>query len=132
LKPGDWPGIRYLAGVSDAPILRSDGSVWQTAGYDQRTGVLFEPTGQFPIIREDAGIAEAKAALQALLEVVSDFRFENDDHRSAWLAGLLTPLARFAYDGPSPFFLIDANVPGAGKGLLTQTIGQTGMPVIFR
>jgi hypothetical protein len=39
------------------------------------------------------------------------------------LAALLTPLARFAFNGPSPLFLIDANVRGAGKGLLAQTIG---------
>jgi hypothetical protein len=62
--------------------------------------------------------------MNELMEVVCDFRFESDDHRSAWLAGLLTPLARFAFDGPTPLFLIDANVRGAGKGLLAQTIGQ--------
>ena len=33
-------------------------------------------------------------------------------------------MARFAFEGPSPLFLVDANVRGAGKGLLAQTIGR--------
>jgi hypothetical protein len=40
------------------------------------------------------------------------------------LAGLLTPLARFAFTGPSPLFLADANVRGSGKGLLLNCIAQ--------
>lgn len=119
-----WPCIRYLTGISDVPILRSDGTLWQTAGYDRKTGVLFEPTGPFPSIPDGIGLDDAHVALEALLEVVCDFRFENDDHRAAWLAGLLTPFARFAFDGPAPLFLIDANIRGAGKGLLAQTIGH--------
>jgi hypothetical protein len=119
----DWPGIRHLLGVSDAPVLRADGSVWQTPGYDGHTGVLYEPSGQFPPVPDAPTIDDARRALASLLEVTCDFSFENEDHRAAWLAGLLTPLARFAFSGPSPLFLIDANVRAAGKGLLAQTIG---------
>jgi hypothetical protein len=123
---GEWPGIRPLLGVSDAPILRADGSVWQTRGYDDRSGVLFEPPpgAQFPPVHPDCTIDDADAAMMRLLEVVCDFCFEAPEHRSAWLAALLTPLARFAFSGPSPLFLIDANIRGAGKGLLAQTIGR--------
>lgn len=122
---GEWPGIRPLKGVSDVPVLRSDGSLWQTPGYDEKTGVLYEPSADFPPVHDEVNLDDADAAVAELMEMVCDFRFESDDHRSAWLAGLLTPLARFAFDGPAPLFLIDANVRGAGKGLLAQTIGQT-------
>jgi len=64
---------------------------------------------------------DARRGRDALLEVVADFPFESPEHRSAWLASLLTPLARFAFEGPSPLFLIDANTSGAGKTLLVQT-----------
>ncbi|MCL2646145.1 MAG: hypothetical protein FWD61_03955, partial [Phycisphaerales bacterium] len=123
---GEWPGIRPLMGVSDAPILRSDGSVWQTPGYDPRTGVLYEPAVgmTFPPVHDEADLDDAIAAAERLLQVVCDFRFESKEHQAAWLAGLLTPLARFAFAGPTPMFLIDANVRGAGKGLLAQTIGR--------
>lgn len=119
---GDWPDIRHLMAVSDCPIIRADGTIWQTPGYDAITGVLYEPSEQFPTIPEELAADDAWAAVEALLEVVCDFRFENDEHRAAWLAALLTPLARFAFNGPSPLFLVDANVRGAGKGLLVQVI----------
>ena len=44
------------------------------------------------------------------------------EKQAAWAAAVLTPLARFAFRGPAPFFLVDANVRGAGKGLLPDTI----------
>jgi len=123
---GEWDGIRRLLGVSDAPILRPDGSVWQSPGFDERTGVLFEPAAgvTFPAIHPEVTIDDADAALTTLLELVCDFPFESAEHQAAWLAALLTPLARFAFAGPTPLFLIDANVRGAGKGLLAQTIGR--------
>lgn len=121
---GEWNGIRHLTGISEVPVLRPDGTLWQTPGYDAATGVLYEPFGNIPMVADAVSIADAKRAASELFEVVCDFSFESDEHRSAWLAGLLTPLARFAFDGPSPLFLIDANIRGAGKGLLAQTIGQ--------
>jgi hypothetical protein len=120
---GEWPGVRHLRGVSDVPVLRADGTLWQTPGYDEATGVLYEPSGEIPPVPADVTLDDADAAVGRLYEVVCDFRFEGDEHRAAWLAGLLTPAARFAFDGPSPLFLIDANVR-AGKGLLAQTIGE--------
>lgn len=120
---GEWPGIRPLLGVSDAPVLRANGSVWQTPGYDPETSVLYEPAATFPAIPDDINRDHAEAAARELLEVTCDFAFEAEEHRAAWLAALLTPLARFAFDGPTPLFLVDANVRAAGKGLLCQTIG---------
>ena len=117
---GTWPGIRPLTGVSDVPVLRPDGSLWQTAGYDARTGVLFAPSAAFPTVHPEVGIDEAADAVEALREAVCDFRFEAPEHLSAWVASVLTPIARFAFDGPAPLFLNDANVRGAGKGLLAN------------
>jgi hypothetical protein len=57
------------------------------------------------------------------LEVVCDFPLATGAHRAAWLAALLTPLARFAFHGATPLFVIDANTRAAGKGLLADTIG---------
>lgn len=121
---GEWAGIRVLRGVSDAPVLRPNGTVWQVPGYDAETGVLYEPSGEFPHIDIETTLDDAVAARDLLQEVVRDFTFESEEHKAAWFAGLLTGLARFAYDGPSPLFLIDANVRGAGKGLLAQTIAR--------
>ena len=121
---GDWFGMRSLTAISEVPILRPDGTIFQTPGYDKTTGVLFIPNTKFPAINSDVTIDNAKVALDAILSIVSDFRFERAEHQAAWLAALLTPFARFAFHGPAPLFLIDANVRGAGKGLLVQIIGQ--------
>ncbi|MBE3098077.1 MAG: hypothetical protein IMZ44_13245 [Planctomycetes bacterium] len=121
---GDWPGIRPLTAISDAPVLRPDGTIWQKPGYDSATGVLFESNQTFPPVPEQPTIDDARRALAELLEVVCDFPFEAPEHRAVWLAGLLTPAARFAFTGPAPLVLVDANIAGAGKGLLIHTISR--------
>jgi hypothetical protein len=121
----DWPGVQHLEAVIDYPVLRPGGTVLCRPGYDPDTGLMLEPAGPLPAVPEGATREGALAARDALLEVVADFPFERDVHRAAWLAGLLTPLARFAFAGPAPLFLVDANVRAAGKGLLlhaTSTI----------
>lgn len=119
---GEWTGVRELRGVSDSPLLRPDGSIWQTKGYDDRTGFLYEPTGPFPQLPKTISLEEAQEALKSLQEVVRDFRFAAPEHEAAWLAALLTVLARTAFVGPSPLFLLDANVRGSGKTLAALCI----------
>lgn len=57
-----------------------------------------------------------------MLDLVADFPFAKPEHRSAWLAFLLTALSRFAFSGPASLFLIDANVRGSGKSLLCDLV----------
>lgn len=121
---GEFPGIRPLRAISEIPILRPDGSICQTAGYDETTGVLYEPSCVFPIIDPHVDLDDADQAVNYLRAVVCDFRFNSPEHFAAWLAGFLTVLARFAFMGPAPLFLIDANVRGAGKTLLVLVIGR--------
>ncbi|HZZ77830.1 MAG TPA: hypothetical protein VFE62_04895 [Gemmataceae bacterium] len=71
-----------------------------------------------------AALGGAAEAIQQLLDVVADFPFESLVHKSAWLAALLTPLARFAFQGNAPLFLVDANVRASGKGLLLKCISH--------
>jgi hypothetical protein len=118
----DWPGIRHLEAIVDYPVLKPDGKVLYKPGYDSDTGLLLEPAGPLPAMPDRPTKDEAVAARKALLEVVADFPFRSNAHRAAWLAALLTPLARFAFTGPAPLFLVDANVRGAGKGLLLDCI----------
>lgn len=117
---GHWPGIRHLEGVVSSPILRIDGTVLQTPGYDPATGLLYEPEGGTLMVSISPTRDDAVVASNELLEVVADFPFATPEHRAAWLAFLLTPLARHAFSGPSPLYLIDANVRGSGKGLLAD------------
>ncbi len=117
---GYWSGVRHLEGVISSPILRPNGTVLQTPGYDEETGLLYEPAGSLIQVPDNRSIDDARAACQTLLEVVCDFPFVKEAHRAAWLAIVLTPLARHAFSGPSPLYLIDANIRASGKSLLAD------------
>ncbi len=121
---GQWAGIRPLEGVVECPVLRPDGTVLERPGYDDATGLYYAPNGPYPALPERPTQDDARAACAALLEAVDDFPFEQPCHRSAWLAGLLTPFARYAFRGSVPLFLVDANIRGAGKSLLTDCIAE--------
>jgi len=123
LARGEFPGIRPLIGVIEYPVLRPDGTLLDRPGYDSATGQLYEPAGDPPLVPESPTREDALAARDRLLDVVSDFPFQNDSHRSTWLAALLTVFARPAFQGPAPLFLFDANVRGSGKTLLAEIIG---------
>jgi hypothetical protein len=121
---GQWKGIRPLEGVVDCPVLRPDLTVLSEPGYDPPTGLLFEPTVEFPPVPDRPTGEQAAAALAELYEVVADFPFAGSEHRSAWLAMLLSLLARDAIDGPVPGAIIDATTPGTGKGLLADATSE--------
>jgi hypothetical protein len=121
---GGWPGIRHLEAVVDCPVIRPDGTILDRPGYDPATALLLESQATFPPIPDNPSREDAVAARDQLLDVVADFPFQGDIHRAAWLAALLTPLARFAFVGPAPLFLVDANVRAAGKGLLLNCLSR--------
>lgn len=119
----DWPNIRPLVGVAESPIFRPDGRVVWEPGYDPDTGLLLMPFGEIAEIPDQPTLADALVACDLLLDVVADFPFASPEHRSAWLAALLTPFAMFAYSGCAPLVVIDANTRGSGKTLLVEVIG---------
>jgi hypothetical protein len=121
---GTYPGIRPLAGVVDHPVLRPDGTILDQAGYDPVTSLYYTGLGTLALSVPAAPThAQARDAADELFILIQDFPFAGLVHKACWFAALLTPLARFAFAGPTPLFLIDGNVPGAGKGLLAHVIG---------
>lgn len=135
LHPPDWlvssirdrgdygRDLRTLAGITPTPTLRPDGSVIQTPGYDESTGLMYRPDLEFPAIPDHPTQEDARKAAGELLDLVAEFPFESESHRSVWLSCVLTLLARPAIDGPCPLFVFDANTRGAGKTLLADTAG---------
>ena len=121
---GDWPGVRHLESVVDHPVLRPDGTILDRPGYDHATGLLLDFRGEALTLSPSPSHADAQASLNLILDLVADFPFKAPCHRSAWVASLLTPLARFAFAGPAPLFLVDANVRAAGKGLLLDVVSR--------
>ncbi|MEM7357098.1 MAG: hypothetical protein AAF657_40160, partial [Acidobacteriota bacterium] len=120
LARGSWPLLPTLEGLVECPVLRADGSVLQTPGYDPASGLVYAPSARFQPVPEAPTVGQVEEALIHLREVVADFPFQAEAHFAAWLSALLTPLARAAFEGPSPLNLIDANVRGSGKSLLAD------------
>jgi hypothetical protein len=116
-----WPELRILVAVATTPQLRPDGTILQTPGYDETTGILYDPNESYPDVSDFPTIEDAHGALDAIREVVCDFPFARAEHESAWIAGLMTMLARPAIDGPVPLFAVDATTRGTGKSRLVDT-----------
>lgn len=123
---GQWPGIRPLDAVLTFPVMMPDGSLVTMNGYYRQARVLVELASELAIsVADRPSKDDIKSSLDALFDPLHDFPFETMEHRSALLAGLLTPLAWFLFDGPAPMFLIDKNVRGAGAGLLADVVALT-------
>jgi hypothetical protein len=119
---GQWPGIKPLIGVTDAPLLRDDGTVLSEPGYDEPTGLYLTERIRMENMAPNPSRDQAIACYAELAEVFQDFPLPNPHHLSACIAGILTPIARYAFEDCAPMFIVDANVRGAGKGLLTDVI----------
>lgn len=116
-----WPEVRWLEAVLNYPVLLPEGTILQKNGYDAQSHLMLRLPRDLNIsVNAHPTRADLNAAVATLSDTVSDFPFETPAHRAAWLAGLLTPLAWFAFTGPAPLFLVDANIRAAGKGLLTN------------
>lgn len=120
---GTWETILPLRGVVESPVLRPDGTLLASPGYDDATGLIYLPSTTYPAVDPYPTEEAVKEALGLLCGLVKDFPFETRAHRSAWIAALLTPLCRPAFEGPAPLFLVDANVRSAGKTRLVHLIG---------
>ncbi len=102
-----------------APTLRPDGALIWEKGYDASSGIYL--ASDFKVsVPEKPTQADAKAAADRLLDLISDFSFVNPAGKSVWLAGVLSVAARHAFSGPVPIIIIDASKRGSGKSLLAD------------
>lgn len=122
---GQWPGIPNLLGITTTPFMRPDGMVIDKPGYDPASGYLFVADGTTWLptpARPTPG--QIQAAIDILLDIVCDFPFGTDEHRSAWLATLLAAQTRPAIHGPVPMLWIDSPRAGTGKTKLARLLGH--------
>jgi len=119
-----WPGVRPLAGIVGSPVLRPDGSLIQTAGYDHATGLYYAPTVHMPPVPTTPTPDQVEQARQFLLgSLVRDFPFVADSDRANHLGLLLAPILRPYLRCLTPFGLISATTQSSGKTLLAEIPG---------
>ena len=144
----DWRGewkLPALNGIASAPMLKDDGTILATAGYDQASGMWCDDLPALArLVPETPTKEEARAALALLRQTFRTFCFADAetvfDHdagvavvaqdrpaghdESAALAGLLTAVCRPSLD-LAPAIVVDAPAisgAGTGKGMLARCI----------
>lgn len=120
-RVGEWK-LRRLWAAIDAPTLRPDGSILQTPGYDEGTGLLYDPGAvTYPDIPSSPTREQAEDALELLCELVSTFPFSETVDRYVAVALILTGLIRRSLPA-APLGAITAPVMASGKTLLADVI----------
>jgi hypothetical protein len=123
-EQGQYPSeMRFLSGVSTMPIIRPSGTIAKESGYDDETGMFLDIPGKWPLIIERPTKDDAVSAMNELMDVIVDFPFLDEAHRSVWVAFVLTLIGRRLINGPTPLFLFSANVRGSGKSLAADVAG---------
>lgn len=118
-------GFRELRGVVDVPVIRRDGSVLNTDGWDKESRLVVRVGNAFA----DCGLGdgeivtdkEADRALAQLMHPFRAFPLEGAESKGALLAALLTAVVRPALP-TAPAFALDAPAAGSGKTLLGQCL----------
>ncbi len=114
-----------LAGIARAPILRQDGTICTTPGYDPVSRLVYCPDPGLTLtpIPEHPDSNEIQACVDILLDVTSDFPFADEPSRANALAILFTLLMRPVLTGHVPLAIVDAPMQGTGKTLLVTPLG---------
>ena len=120
----EW-NLPPLAGIARAPILRRDGTICTTPGYDPQSKLIYcpDPTLNLSPIPDLPCGEEVRACVDILLAVISEFPFVDDASRANSLAILFSVLMRPVIDGHVPLAIVDAPMQGTGKTLLVSSLG---------
>lgn len=120
----DWD-LPVLRGIVTSPVLRPDGRLLQTAGYDEDTGLYLVPRLPLEAVPDAPSDEQVAAAREMLLgEVLCDFPFVADSDRAQYVALLLSPIIRPMVPVPTPLGVITATAPGSGKGYLSEVLAH--------
>lgn len=115
-RTGQWP-FPTANGMLMTPSMRADGSLILAPGYDAATGLCLVDPPPLPVIPDDPTMAQAKAALELLTDLLKGFPFAGADineNLSVALSGLITAVIRPAL-GRVPLHAITSPDIGSGK-----------------
>jgi hypothetical protein len=88
------PNLRPLRGVTHTPIVRRDGSILSTPGYDTATGLLYAPTVNVPTVSARPNRSQLRKAVALLRGMIDEFSWAGPHDEANYLGLLLTPVLR--------------------------------------
>ncbi|ABM61933.1 hypothetical protein [Halorhodospira halophila] len=123
---GEW-SVPELQGIIRGPILRPDGSLLDTPGYDRQTGLLLTADNpeRWPRIPKNPDHSDVRAAVEKLWEPFAHFPFVGDVSRGIQLAALLTAVQRPVLN-TAPAFAWNAYRAGTGKSKAAKATSWLG------
>ncbi len=124
LTGSHWPGLRPLRGIVGSPVLRPDGSLLQTPGYDPPTGLYLAPKVPLPPVPDRPTGDQVVAAKRFLETVLHDFPWVAPADKANFLAILITPILRPYLRTLTPFWMVTATTASSGKSLLADMVGS--------
>lgn len=128
LSLGKWP-FPPIKGLVSTPIIRPDGSVLETPGYDPATQMYYWPVKGFKIapVPQNPTDEDIRAAKEAIWDILCDFPYVSDADKANAYAAMLTPYVRMLV-GTVPMAIFEAPKQGTGKGLHVKILSliQTG------
>jgi len=117
-------GLPPLDGFTAVPIMRPDGTVVTTTGYDRVTRLYYAPTDGMVVdeVPTAPDTSEVEKARTLLLDLWGEFPYRDAASRAHALALLVTAVLRPAVLGPVPLAVFTASTPGTGKSKLPETL----------
>lgn len=127
--------LPVLSGLARQPYLRPDGSLMTAAGYDPSSGMFGVFDAREFSIPDNPSLADAKAALALLQDLLTEFSFPRETDLAAALSAMLTAAVRPSLPH-APMFHARAHMVGSGKSYLCELITafatpQRGTPTTF-
>ncbi len=121
-----WPGVPPVKNLVTAPVLRPDGTVLNTPGYDPFTWLYYAPHPELvvPDIPESPTDEDIKVAWEILYFAFGGFPFSTAADKANAYGFAITPAVRQAITNNSQLLLVDGPDKGIGKDLLIETVAN--------
>lgn len=114
--------FRRLSAICTAPILRPDGSILDTPGHDEKTGVLYVTNDIHPLhVPHSPTVADALTALAMLWQPFRQFPLVDPVSAGVLLSALLAATLRPTLP-TCPAYGFDAPSAGTGKTLAAKCV----------
>ncbi|HEY1350281.1 MAG TPA: CHC2 zinc finger domain-containing protein, partial [Ktedonobacteraceae bacterium] len=123
-SPEKWR-FPALAGLTEIPIMRSDGSVLDTPGYDEATQLYYQPDPglHIPSIPAHPTQQDVQRAHDFAFSFFAQFSYASQaDRANAY--GLVLALVMMEIARPALATLLTAATRGEGKGLFTDALAM--------
>ncbi|MDV0440938.1 hypothetical protein [Methanorbis furvi] len=115
--------IPVLAGLHSGVLLRADGTIACTAGFDAASGFFLTATHTLPPVPEHPSESDVGFVREMLADIFGEFLFAGPADAANAVAALMTAVLRPTMQGPVPIWAIDKNTPRAGGSLLALAVG---------